>query len=215
MKQRKEYLSFCAIFEKGLPFITRMFLSSELTIFNTLIKKGSGSRHIGQNNLLDNSSTVWSALLFLVCSSTRFTASNLWRPITQIIKVNPPPPTLPFPPKNKNNKIWMKTVDIGHWKKCFWYHEWYPGSFSAVMMFDWIVLTHATASKKIFDNEVITISLTPVGLNFRRICHRGVQPSAYLHLGTFWNRDKTISYWQQNILISLSAEMMIEVWKRN
>lgn len=165
------------------------------------MKKGSASRHIGQNNLLDIPSTVRSALLSLVCSRTRFTASSQWRTITQIIQVNPPPH--PSPPKKKN-KIWMKTVDIGHRGKCFWYHEWYPGTFSALLMFDWIVLTHATASKKIVDNEVITISFTPVGLSFRRICHRGLQPSAYLHWGTFWNRDKTISYFRSKTSLSLS-----------
>ena len=164
------------------------------------MKKGSASRHIGQNNLLDIPSTVWSVLLFLVCSRTRFTASSLWRTITQIIQVNPPPH--PSPPKKKN-KLWIKAVDIGHWGKCFWYHEWYPGTFSALLMFDWIVFTHATASKKIVDNEVIIISFTPVGLSFRRICHRGLQPSAYLHWGTFWNRDKTISYFSSKTSLSL------------
>ena len=107
-------------------------------------------------------------------------------------------------PTKKRNKIWMKTVDIGHRGKCFWYHEWYPGTFSALLMFDWIVLTHATASKKLVDNEVITISFTPVGLSFRRICHRGLQPSAYLHWGTFWNWDKTISYFRSKTSLSLS-----------
>lgn len=166
------------------------------------MKKGSASRDIGQNNLLDIPSTGWSALPFLVCSRTRFTASSLWRTITQIIQVNPPPH--PSPPKKKEQNL---NENRRHWTlgKVFlvsWMVSRYVFSSPDV----WLnrVYPPATASKKIVDNEVITISFTPVGLSFRRICHRVLQPTAYLHWGTFWNRDKTISYFRSKTSLSLS-----------
>lgn len=166
------------------------------------MKKGSASRDIGQNNLLD---IPFRCLISFAFSRLFKNSFYCFKPMTHNHTDNSSQFTSSPLPTKKKNKIWMKTVDIGHWGKCFWYHEWYPGTFSALLMFDWIVFTHRLQHPK---KKSITKSLQFPSLPLGWVSGESVTEFFSLlpicigvHFGT---ETRQIAYFRSKTSLSLS-----------